>query len=1086
MAKRLVKFLVVGSICIILGVAGFVIIKRLPLIFLKRSFPSGVAYSIYEFNPLRRLIFENLHIDGFIEIGKLQIDYSLFDFLRTRRFRHLLLEDVVLNLDSLPQGKGKGKKTAVFPRLGIDSAEIHDLTVIFKGKAARLAELQGSLRMGGSVLSLGILGKCFDYSSLSIDSFKINLEKIKKEIRGDSICVFGEKLRGRVQFVYRENKLEAEVTDLFVKNIAEVPCLKFTLNTADSSYRLSANDFNVKNRRIKRVLLLGRLGLPDTVHIEDFLLAVEKGYLEGSGCVDISVTPPLFRLNLEVSDLKLADAMFLSTNLSVYNLPDKTLMIKAKRGVLEYMGQAISGLELSATFRDGEFRVTHCVSTDPIFAFNMAGKFRSDRQEMNFRIKKLYLKKFLGKTLGFEDGVLKASGRICLIKGKPEWMQISGYAESLVRGQVSARFMSFDLTKNGKKGKYSVFAKDVGFTNTYFDSARLCVNTGRKNTFELSAKGKARDVYLAGDWQEVKKNIDVNFREGHLSLPDMSFSIEAPFNVVLNPDTIFLKGGEIALNDRGRITKLQGYFRKKTSEVSLALKISAFDLSTLKGFLPKVKKLRGIVDLDLTIRGGLEEPYIIGEITAKDARINYFEFDSLKVQGRYGDTALVISNLELFTDSVPSWGYAEIPAHLSLYPFSFKVDPSRDFKCGFYTERIDPTPILEYLGNFVVVENGYLSANISAHGRMEEPVFEGTFSLRAPEGTITSINSLVYGLKIDGHFENNRVVFDTIRGRSDEGKLAGSGYISLRGLKADSIDLKFNSTRIPFSLGANVNAIATGNLEIVGGFPEIWLLGDFYVDEAALYVPFGKGGGGGKSPSSIRYRFKIRADNNIYIFNEYTEMEFSANLEIKKEDDINTLVSGKLELLGGTFQYFDRTFNLTEGEIVFYNQKEINPELNLKGEVMVSDTITVNLTVTGTLKQPEIALTSTPPMPEEDIIAYLSFGRPFKEVPLSITDVQLLKERALGFAEGLISRELRRRLRVSELELSTGLGGEEPRFTVGFYLSKNLYFRYTHDILALDKDVFQARYRLTRNMSFYAERDKEGAFSTGLELTLRF
>jgi len=103
-----------------------------------------------------------------------------------------------------------------------------------------------------------------------------------------------------------------------------------------------------------------------------------------------------------------------------------------------------------------------------------------------------------------------------------------------------------------------------------------------------------------------------------------------------------------------------------------------------------------------------------------------------------------------------------------------------------------------------------------------------------------------------------------------------------------------------------------------------------------------------------------------------------------------------------------------------------------------------------------------------------------------LTSMAYIRERSLNLAEALVSRELKQRLRLTELEIATGLTGRDPHFTVGFYLSPKVHIRYTHDILSPTKDIFLLNYTLTSRIGLYIERDRDGRLGGGLNFRVRF
>src|SRR3546814_9540035 len=98
-----------------------------------------------------------------------------------------------------------------------------------------------------------------------------------------------------------------------------------------------------------------------------------------------------------------------------------------------------------------------------------------------------------------------------------------------------------------------------------------------------------------------------------------------------------------------------------------------------------------------------------------------------------------------------------------------------------------------------------------------------------------------------------------------------------------------------------------------------------------------------------------------------------------------------------------RTFDLEKGEIHFTGNSPINPNLDMEASADVTD-LSATIHVTGTGLQPDISFTSTPALPEDELLSRLLFGS-------SITD--LSAPEALQLATAVAS-------------LQSGSGGLDP------------------------------------------------------------
>ena len=1082
------KFAIIALTLFVLLIAGgYLFLRSLPLRALRGALGPELSIGRYLFNPFRKIRIEDLEVGSFARVEGITVTFSLPDLIRKREVRRILAEGISIDLDSLPKSASSGERGGeplVLPRLRIREISLKDLRVKRGGEALSADSLNASLQMGGTLLFVdwSLLG--IESSRFCLDSLKGRFEKRADRILLKEVAASGPDLEVKLSFSGRGGKYGLEASDIRYGKEIGAGKLQVTLNTADSTFRINVRDLRFRDETFERFLFLGKFRGPDTLYLSDFLASKGEGFIEGKGLV--SLRGPWMEIHADVRGIAFHRDFVLGGRVDLTGKPgDFDLTVDG--GYLNWKNLSLDGIYLSGEYDGGLFRADELRVENQRLFLTLRGTFSASEQDLDFRTEFLDLSLLDAFGVKGIEGSAELSGRVSFERGKLANAEITGSSVGLVFHGLEAGTTSVYYEKKVAGGKLSLSARHLAFQEIQFDSFNFLALFGEKSWFAARAEGKDALFNLRGRWRKKGRAYVIELTRGQFRSPPLRVALGAPVRFEVSADTVYLSGDDLYLGKDGIVRHIEGFIRRGKDEVSLEVDARDFDLSYLRRILGAETPLEGNADFRMTLEGALSDPYIIVDASLEKPIFGDFAFDSLELKGRYGSGSLVLSNLKIYEGGKPSWAYAEIPALLSLSPLHFEILDSGLIRSGIYTEGIDPTPFLKHLGNFLVVDGGVLTLDLRVEGDVKNPVFSGHFSLKAREGTITSINSYLSDFYARGHFEDEIVFFDTISGLSEKGRLLGFGRLRMRGLAADSLDLTFRVRKIPVSFGPDMNGIASGTVVLRGPLPRFWIIGDIYLDEFAFVAPFGRsGGGGGPSPSPVRYRLRIKADNNVFLLNELAEMEFSADLELKKEDDINTLLSGKLELLGGSFLYLDRNFNLTGGEVVFYNQREINPTLDIEGETTVAESILITLKVQGTLQEPEIHLTSTPPLSEEDIISYLSFGKPFNEVPLSLSDLELIKRRALNLAEGIISKELRRRLRIQELEVTTGLAGEDPRFTVGFYLSRNFYLRYTHDILAVEKDVFQARYRLSRRVSLYAERDKEGAFSAGLELTLRF
>lgn len=117
---------------------------------------------------------------------------------------------------------------------------------------------------------------------------------------------------------------------------------------------------------------------------------------------------------------------------------------------------------------------------------------------------------------------------------------------------------------------------------------------------------------------------------------------------------------------------------------------------------------------------------------------------------------------------------------------------------------------------------------------------------------------------------------------------------------------------------------------------------------------------------------RVRADNELYVTGMGLESEWKTDMRVTGTTAAPRVV-GKLEVIRGTYSFSGRRFDLERGIISFNGGPLTNPALNIRAETRI-DAVTAAIVVGGTGQQPDIAFSSTPGLPQDEILSRILFG----------------------------------------------------------------------------------------------------------------
>ena len=141
-----------------------------------------------------------------------------------------------------------------------------------------------------------------------------------------------------------------------------------------------------------------------------------------------------------------------------------------------------------------------------------------------------------------------------------------------------------------------------------------------------------------------------------------------------------------------------------------------------------------------------------------------------------------------------------------------------------------------------------------------------------------------------------------------------------------------------------------------------------------------------------------------------------------------SLIRGRLDLLGNRFT-LNEGFASLQGDFIPFIRLIASTE---------RDGVNAQIVLEGRADSPEIRFESTPPLPEEEVVSLLLFGRGFETLSL-FQAAQLASSLATlsGRSEGIMER-LRRNIGLDDLDVRTDEDGETS-VRLGRYLTENIY-----------------------------------------------
>jgi translocation and assembly module TamB len=383
-----------------------------------------------------------------------------------------------------------------------------------------------------------------------------------------------------------------------------------------------------------------------------------------------------------------------------------------------------------------------------------------------------------------------------------------------------------------------------------------------------------------------------------------------------------------------------------------------------------------------------------------------------------------------------------------------------------------PAEVLWSLGGVADMQlSGPIGVAADFSGRVQSPQLAGIIRANNLTFVHETYGTRISQLALQGRFTSSQLEITQLSGRAGRGTISGSGTVGFASTAGYPIDIRLKLADAQLARSDNIGATLTGDLAITNNRANGALIsGDLTLPEvryqiirqgAAQVVELAGVRRKGEplpsvqesvqqadtAPSIWKLDLRLRADNRLFIAGMGLESEWSADLRVQGTTATPSIL-GEAELVRGTYSFSGQRFDVTRGHIAFTGARPPDPRLDIVASADIKD-VTVNINVSGSANNPQIAFTSNPGLPQDEIMARILFGGSVTEIS-ALQAVQLATSlnSLRGGGGGLNPLGKLRsstgldRLRILGADDTTGRG---TSIAAGFYVSDDIYLEIITD-----------------------------------------
>ncbi len=475
----------------------------------------------------------------------------------------------------------------------------------------------------------------------------------------------------------------------------------------------------------------------------------------------------------------------------------------------------------------------------------------------------------------------------------------------------------------------------------------------------------------------------------------------------------------------------------------------------------------------------------------------------------YEDSTLLIDSSYLKSPEGLYTASGEFPLNLSVGSGQrFFDDRQQDINIIAVDKQLD---LAAFMLESVEYITGDFSAEIDLTGKPLQPHLNGTCELKNGTVKLLDLQDPLEEVNVELEMSDRLVTITKShaivphKNGKNQGKVTGRGTILVKDINNFLYALSVEADDLPinYELG-DVTGMADAQIWVNGEMPPR-VTGAIEIATADYRESFRETGfsllSALESDKSWDFDLMVEFPSNVWVKNEDIDAEFTGSINIIRDAGVYNFL-GTLEVIRGKYFFFDKTFKMTPGgQIIYENIEEPDPRLDMEISTRIRTPSTfadfesennysyeLILAVTGTLNNPNFSGAGDSPISSESILpALLADYRPDVD---TLGSDRVLASRITVGGMGLLANEFSRlgtrTLGVETFEIYPDVGRSfDPlgtRVTIGAYTFPNLYvFGSSYFDINKGQEVGM-EYRLGRHYLFEGRRDESNLYHVNFKL----
>ena len=296
--------------------------------------------------------------------------------------------------------------------------------------------------------------------------------------------------------------------------------------------------------------------------------------------------------------------------------------------------------------------------------------------------------------------------------------------------------------------------------------------------------------------------------------------------------------------------------------------------------------------------------------------------------------------------------------------------------------------------------SGPVALGLDVSGRGDAPQLTGVVRGQGLRFADPSSGAVIDHMDLAGAFSGSRLDLNHLTARAGQGTIEASGFADVSQASGFPLDLKVKLARARLASNPGGGATVSGTLEMTHDKVKgALVVGVLTLDQANYAL----GGASAEDvvelsgvrwlnapareavaddagdiiaqttrPSAWKLDVSVKGGSHVFVKGLGLEAELRTSLHVGG-DAKDPVVTGDADLVRGTFDFAGRKLTLSRAVVRLGGATPPDPSLDISADTTVSG-VTVTVNIGGTANRPQITFSSSPALPEDQVLARLLFG----------------------------------------------------------------------------------------------------------------